>query len=318
MRTLVGLGLTVAAGALLWRWYGHETLREGEGTVRLQSEHEHFHFHVDLPSGWEIQPGDTVEILSMPNVNGHTQGEQGGTSAVTLTVSQLPAHGHFAQASNNVGDSQTGAGNVLDDEGWKNWLARLRPGFDQQLKRESAELPAGDEQAFARMPQMLKQSKWAIAAVAPRGIGPAKWAGDEKKQTQIRRRFMLLGQTRDGMRVWDVRRAVQALRSLPELKDAPLRLQGHDDLAGVALYASLFEPTVTHLHLVNPPTSHMRGPHFLNVLRFLDMPQALAMAAEKKQVRVYQQGGEGWSFVTETAKALKWPEGRIEFRSGQE
>jgi len=75
MRTLVGLGLTIAAGALLWRWYEHETLREGEGTVRLQSEHEHFHFHVDLPNGWEIQPGDTVEILSMPNVNGHTHGE---------------------------------------------------------------------------------------------------------------------------------------------------------------------------------------------------------------------------------------------------
>jgi hypothetical protein len=69
---------------------------------------------------------------------------------------------------------------------------------------------------------------------------------------------------------------------------------------------------------VNPPTSHMQGPHFLNVLRFLDMPQALAMAAEKRQVRVYQQGGEGWSFATETAKALKWPEGQIEFRSGQE
>jgi hypothetical protein len=205
--------------------------------------------------------------------------------------------------------------NVLDEEAWSQWLARLRPGFEQQLKGEVAgELPAADAQAFAQMPQMLTRSKWAIAAVAPRGIGPGNWTGDEKKQIQLRRRFMLLGQTRDGMRVWDVRRAVQALRSIPELKDAPLRLQGHDDLAGVALYASLFEPTVTHLHLVNPPRTHMQGPHLLNVLRVLDMPQALAMAAEKRQVRIYQQNAEGWDYAVQTAKALKWPEDRIEFR----
>jgi dienelactone hydrolase len=205
--------------------------------------------------------------------------------------------------------------NVLDEEAWKQWLARLRPGFEQQLKGEvTGELPSADAEAFGRMPQMLKQSNWAIATIAPRGIGPGKWSGDDKKQIQIRRRFMLLGQTRDTMRVWDVRRAVQALRSLPEMNDAPLRLQGHDDLAGVALYASLFEPAVTHLHLVNLPRSHVHGPHFLNVLRVLDTPQALAMAAENRQVRIYAQSSEGWDYAVQTAKALKWPEDRIEFR----
>lgn len=84
MRKLIGVALMAAAGGLLWRWYEHETLREGEGTVRLQSEHEHFHFHVDLPNGWEIQPGDTVEILAMPNVNGHTHGEITFSSPVRM------------------------------------------------------------------------------------------------------------------------------------------------------------------------------------------------------------------------------------------
>ena len=51
-----------------------------------------------------------------------------------------------------------------------------------------------------------------LAFVAPRGIGRTAWNADPAKQTQIRRRFMLLGQTLDGMRVWDVRRALQALR----------------------------------------------------------------------------------------------------------
>lgn len=75
MRTVIGLGAVTVAGWALWRWYNQETLREGEALVRLQSEHEHFHLHVDLPDGMEIEPGDTVEIISMPNVNGHTHGE---------------------------------------------------------------------------------------------------------------------------------------------------------------------------------------------------------------------------------------------------
>jgi hypothetical protein len=37
---------------------------------------------------------------------------------------------------------------------------------------------------------------------------------DAGKQVQIRRRFQLLGQTVDGMRVWDVRRALAVVRSL--------------------------------------------------------------------------------------------------------
>ena len=45
--------------------------------------------------------------------NGHTLGEKGGEQAHTLSISELPTHTHFAQASTNTGNSQTGAGNVL-------------------------------------------------------------------------------------------------------------------------------------------------------------------------------------------------------------
>jgi hypothetical protein len=84
MRKLLVAGLLAVGAYLLWRWYERETLSVTEGTVRLQSEHEHFHLHVDLPSGLEIQPGDTVEIVDMPNVQGHTQGEIVYTSPVKL------------------------------------------------------------------------------------------------------------------------------------------------------------------------------------------------------------------------------------------
>lgn len=84
MRKILTAALLAAAGYLLWRWYERETLTETEGTVRLQSEHEHFHLHVDLPSGLEIQPGDTVEIVSMPAVHGQTHGEIVYSSPIRL------------------------------------------------------------------------------------------------------------------------------------------------------------------------------------------------------------------------------------------
>jgi hypothetical protein len=205
--------------------------------------------------------------------------------------------------------------NALDEPGWARFAAGLRPAFEAQLKAEvPGELPPADEKVLEQLVPMLQSSRWLMAAVAPRGVGPGAWSGDEKKQTQIRRRFMLLGQTVETMQAWDVRRAAQALRSLPQAKDVPLRLQAHDEMAGVALYAALFEPGVIRLHLWNLSKSHMQGPHFLNVLRFLDVPQALAMVAERCPVRLYKEQSGGWEFASQTARALGWPENRIEVR----
>ncbi|AZV18948.1 MULTISPECIES: tail fiber protein [Mesorhizobium] len=45
--------------------------------------------------------------------SGHTLGERGGEQSHTLSISEIPTHVHFAQASTNTGSSQDGAGNVL-------------------------------------------------------------------------------------------------------------------------------------------------------------------------------------------------------------
>ena len=57
----------------------------------------------------------------------------------------------------------------------------------------------------------------------------------------------------------------------------------------------------------------MQGPHFLNVLRVMDVPQALAMAAERKTVRIDRTPVEGFEFATRTAEALKWGDERLRF-----
>jgi len=195
--------------------------------------------------------------------------------------------------------------NVLDDEGWLKFLAMARGGFGKPLHNEAQ--PAVDAQAWQSQRDMLHQHKWVMAYVPTRGVGPTAWNQNPRKQTQHRRRFMLLGQTLDGMRVWDARRAVQALRRIDHIKDTALWLQGERDAAGIAVYASLFEPDIRRLDLWQLPTSHRDGPIFLNVLRVLDTPQAVAMAAARTPVRVYDTADPGaWSFVSETAKALNW------------
>src|SRR6185503_19400164 len=106
-----------------------------------------------------------------------------------------------------------------------------------------------------------------------------------KKQTQIHRRSMLLGETPATRQVWEITRAIQAVRSSREFGQLPLRLEAEGDMAVNALYASLFAP-VDELVLTNLPKSHMNGPDYLNVLRILDIPQAVAMASERCRVEL--------------------------------
>ena len=199
--------------------------------------------------------------------------------------------------------------NVLDEKGWTRWLAGMRIGFEDELGDQK--LPEPDKSAFRNIQERLTISNQIMAFVAPRGIGPDAWNKDERKQVQIRRRFMLLGQTADGMRVWDVRRAIQALRTIESAGQAPVNLTGDGVMAGIALYASLFEPDITKLDLLNLPNTHHDGPTFLNVMRYLDIPQAVAMAAEVSHVRLYQDCDLGWEFPQAVAEKLDWPEDKF-------
>jgi len=202
--------------------------------------------------------------------------------------------------------------NALDQKGWRKLLATMRPGFEAELK--DLPLPKADKSAFESTRKMFRAHKWAMAYVAPRGIGPTEWNRNPRKRVQIRRRFMLLGQTRDGMRVFDVVRSAQALRSVSGMKNVPLWMQGEDEMAGVTLYASLFTPNVKRLDLWRLNNSHRSGPIFLNVLRFLDVPQAVAMAADRSQVRLYQSDKTGWSYAQQVGERLDWDKKRLQIR----
>jgi hypothetical protein len=173
---------------------------------------------------------------------------------------------------------------VLDAEGWTNWLTTFGPAFARaglDLPVVTASPGVASPEATPDLVRLAREWKTDHAAhvwFAPRGLGPGAWSGDAKKQVQIRRRFMLLGQTLDGMRVWDIRRALQAVRNIPGRATARLVLEGRGAMGVNVLYASLFEPGVGDLELRDLPASHREGPDYLNVLKLLDIPQASDLA----------------------------------------
>jgi dienelactone hydrolase len=175
---------------------------------------------------------------------------------------------------------------VLDGAAWTNWLGAMRVNFTAQLTDEIAgsRQPPHDPAAFAELKKQMEAGK-VLAFIAPRGVGMNAWSGDEKARTKIRRRFMALGQTLDGMRVWDIRRAVQMIHFVRDDDVAKVEIRAEGQMGVNALYASLFETSVRHLDLSDLPKSHLEGPDYLGVMRFTDISQVLEVVGNKVAVR---------------------------------
>jgi hypothetical protein len=46
----------------------------------------------------------------------------------------------------------------------------------------------------------------------------------------------------------------------------------------------------------------------------MDIPQAVAMAAERSQVQLYQECDLGWQFPKDVVRSLGWPEDRFKLQ----
>ena len=198
---------------------------------------------------------------------------------------------------------------VLDGAGWTNWLGMMSVRFDDELRAEisvgssrrraetdkagSPQSPpphvgGRDPAGFEKLKGELASKDTVLAFFAPRGIGLTAWSGDAKRLAKIRRRFMLLGQTMDGMRVWDIRRAVQVLHSMSGADTVEIEVHARDNMAVNALYAALFEATVPRLDLVDLPMTHRdaAAPDYLNVLKITDIPQVTEAESDQAEVKL--------------------------------
>ncbi|NLT70059.1 MAG: prolyl oligopeptidase family serine peptidase [Verrucomicrobiaceae bacterium] len=203
--------------------------------------------------------------------------------------------------------------NALGEEDWTGFLEIFGAGFSAAFP--GVTLPEHDAGAYESEKKLHASQKWGMLYLPVRGTGPTAWTTDEKERIHIRRRFALLGQTLDGMRIWDIRRGIQALRTLDGAGEPELWLQASGVMAGNALHASLFEKDIKRLDLHDLPTSHREGPVLLNVLRFTDLPQIAAIAGEKSQLRLYDEDAAPWSYLSGFAKKMDWPEKQLQIRT---
>lgn len=191
----------------------------------------------------------------------------------------------------------------VDEVGRSSFLSAMRVKFDDQLRTESLSPPNSKQFAIY---QETQSGGPGLAVVATRGIGETKWNAQLSKQIHIRRRFALLGQTLDAMRVWDVRRALKSVHSIEGLGNVPVALTADREMSGIALYAGLFEPNIDALVLWDLPKSHYERPDFLNALRFCDVAQTVAMVADNSQISLHQENKAGWEYPLAVAKKLGW------------
>ncbi len=114
----------------------------------------------------------------------------------------------------------------------------------------------------------------------PRGIGGTRWT-TKNPPNYVERSHYLLGRTVDSGRVWDIVATAKYLRSLSP--ESELALVGEGAPAVLSVYAALLEPGISRLVVAQPQTTHMdtNAPVLLNVLRVLDIPQAIGMLAPR-------------------------------------
>ncbi|MDX2035131.1 MAG: prolyl oligopeptidase family serine peptidase [Isosphaeraceae bacterium] len=133
-----------------------------------------------------------------------------------------------------------------------------------------------------------------VVVFPPTGVGPTAWATE--KDTQIRRRFALLGQTLDGRRALDV---VQLGRALPTLIDASLASSaeavGEGASAHWLLMASIVDPAFRSIRLIEPAATIREAPAFLGLARIVDLG-VLPALSRAERVRIETAIPAAWSW----------------------
>jgi len=145
----------------------------------------------------------------------------------------------------------------------------------------------GEDESLQAPPWLMHALRGAPALlVAPRHTGDTRW--NDPAPYYIRRSLPLLGSTVDTGRLTDVLAAAKQLFSSTRKK---VNIIGRGQAGVIAAYAALLEPRINEVVAIDPPASHRDGPIFLNVLRVVDVPEALGMLAPRPLTIATSQSG---------------------------
>jgi hypothetical protein len=174
--------------------------------------------------------------------------------------------------------------------GYTGLSLQTEPGIEVEAQFRMAKGPAGpallyvasDGEDDVAIRDVLRQlggdGPNPVMILRPRGVGEVPWP--KKARKDMDRNAMLLGRTVDSMRLWDVLQAARVLRE--RSGGAELAVTGIGVSAALALYAGVLDEGIAQAILIDPPSTHVDGPTFLNVLRYTDLPEAAALMAPRR------------------------------------
>ncbi len=186
---------------------------------------------------------------------------------------------------------------VMDDAMWE--ASKGQVNMDEALKTPELE-------------KAVKEGSAELVIYCPPGVGEWKLNADAKERNQLARRALLIGDTLAGMQVLDLVRVISTLKEASE-RDAEITISASGDLAGVAVYASIFGGRPVTLDLTALPSSHLQGPILINVLRGMDLPEAVAISAETNVLKIKGVKADDFGYSLAVANGLGWGEGRLVF-----
>ena len=105
----------------------------------------------------------------------------------------------------------------------------------------SEDIPDGDILEYLKLEHRERNEGVVNAVLKVRGVGENVWEND-RNGVHTKRRYMLLGQTLDGMRVWDILCGVEFIRE--EFGDVPIVVNGIGKEQKNALVAKLFDSEI--------------------------------------------------------------------------
>ncbi|MCM4152832.1 hypothetical protein DHD05_14645 [Arenibacter sp. N53] len=126
--------------------------------------------------------------------------------------------------------------------------------------------------------------KMIVAYFEARGIGDTGWSASQ--QWHIRRAAAWTGRTIASMRVYDVLRCLEALRSIPGVDTNNISILAQDEMAAIAPYVAMLDGNIKSLLLKDPPatqnvpsdpTGKGEAIEMLNCLRVTDLPQVAGL-----------------------------------------
>ena len=203
--------------------------------------------------------------------------------------------------------------NVLESTGWSEFTSTYAKVFPKAFDPK-IDINLHDPESFDSNRRMFENQDWGMAYFSPRGIRALDSIDGSPINGKYLKKLKLSGQSLEEMQVFDVIRSVNAIRLLEGMKEVPLWIQSHDNMSANVLYASLYMNNIKRLDLHNLPESHAKGPKYIGMSNFIDLPHCLALAVHKTRVILYQQSSDYPPFAKNVIDVMNFKEKSLSVR----